>query len=560
MKMQKKNVRDVLFWLFWTALVLGNPRFLPAQEALDITSLVASGEAVLTTSPYDIGAPLNIFDGDTETLLRSASVNPLLVTLEFSQPQPVSAFRVWFLAGDNSWRVESARNLADLENATGTYRLLVPWRTDHQAVWNEAPAAESDTVSVLRLSLHRLTGDDYVHLNEWEILAPAGWFRISDIAYLPTGQEIRITWGSGSGRWYRVETSPDLDTWTPGEFIKASGAFTSWLDQLPVLPVRKFYRVREVAPEDRPHITRRVLVLNYDPILEAHDGLRLHAFLGWNDPAQLTQEYLDDLALASHDYVEWEIVEFRDLDEWPLKADGFRYTDETYLECYFDSQNHPWHQPDGVDYENVIATQGLDELVQEGAVDEVIMWGAPYFGYWESHMVGATAYWCNSGPLIHPGVPLYVIMGLNYERGVAEALHSFGHRAESIMTHVYGSWSSDGTINHLWDRFTRVYSLHGSVPAGCGNIHFPPNGTADYDYSNPTPVLSEADDWLNFPQFQGTTDQVDCESWGGPDYQRNYLLWWYERLPHITGGRYSDGKLLNWWGYLLDMNEYPESR
>jgi hypothetical protein len=102
--------------------------------------------------------------------------------------------------------------------------------------------------------------------------------------------------------------------------------------------------------------------------------------------------------------------------------------------------------------------------------------------------------------------------------------------------------------------------LHGSVPAGCGNIHFPPNGTADYDYSNPTPVLSEADDWLNFPQFQGTTDQVDCESWGGPDYQRNYLLWWYERLPHITGGRYSDGKLLNWWGYLLDMNEYPESR
>jgi hypothetical protein len=66
-------------------------------------------------------------------------------------------------------------------------------------------------------------------------------------------------------------------------------------------------------------------------------------------------------------------------------------------------------------------------------------------------------------------------MGLNYERGVAEALHAYGHRAESIMRHVYGSWNSSpydddpGQPQHAWDRFALIEGL--SVEgAGCGTI------------------------------------------------------------------------------------------
>ena len=97
---------------------------------------------------------------------------------------------------------------------------------------------------------------------------------------------------------------------------------------------------------------------------------------------------------------------------------------------------------------------------------------------------------------------LYVVMGLNPERGVAEALHSFGHRAESIMRKVYGSWSETSEVNHLWDRFTRVASKHPDAVPGVGNIHFPPNAERDYDYQNSNSVLSEADQWLNFPNSE----------------------------------------------------------
>lgn len=539
-----------------TLALLVAPRAIKAQERLDIAALLGSGAATLSCSPYDIGSPGNLFDGNTATLLRSAAVNPLKVTLSFAEPQPVSRFRVWFLAGDNNWRVESADSPAELESGTGSYRLLVPWTLGGQAQWHEAAAAPSATVRCLRLSLQRLTGDNYVHLNEWEIEAPEGWFRITDFDYQPASSLASLTFGSRISDWYAVEDSPDRQDWNRSDTFKATSSSTIWQGS-PAWPSSQwFWRVRPVQPEDRPAVTKRVLVLNYDPIIESQGGQRLHQLLGWGDPQVLTSQYLQDLHESSHGYVNWELVEFRTLDEWPLKADGFRYTDASYLACVAGQQ--AWHNPDGVDYENVIAGQGLDALVQSGAVDEVLMWGAPYFGYWESQMVGATAYWCNSGPLTHPGVPLYVIMGLNYERGVAEAIHSFGHRAESILWHVYGSWSSDGTIHHDWDRFTRL-ARHGLAPAGCGNVHFPVNGAADYDYANPALVLSDAEDWWNHPDFQGTTSWVNRESWGGPDYHRNYLNWWYARMPHRLG-RGADGFLLNWWAYLVDLNEYPESR
>jgi hypothetical protein len=171
-------------------------------------------------------------------------------------------------------------------------------------------------------------------------------------------------------------------------------------------------------------------------------------------------------------------------------------------------------------------------------------------------MAGPSAYWCNAPPLQRPDVPLYVIMGLNYERGVAEAVHSFGHRVESILWRVYGSWSGDSTIGHLWDRFSR---FEGRAPgkAACGNVHFPPNGRQDYDYGNPAAVESEADDWLNFPDLTGVRRPVSSTDWGGS--HRGYMRWWLTRLPKAVG-RNADGKLNNWWAYLLDMNEYPESR
>ena len=148
-------------------------------------------------------------------------------------------------------------------------------------------------------------------------------------------------------------------------------------------------------------------------------------------------------------------------------------------------------------------------------------------------------------------------MALNPERGLDCALESFGHRSESILTRVYGSWNSGTNIQHLWDKFTRYQKIAPGL-AACGNVHYPPNGVADYDYGNTNYVVSFADDWLlNYPNFRGATRRFNGAEWNFDHHL--YLKWWFGHMPHKPG-RYSDGKLNNWWGYLVDFNAYPESR
>ncbi len=320
------------------------------------------------------------------------------------------------------------------------------------------------------------------------------------------------------------------------------------------------------------NITKKVLVLNIDPVLENQGGQRLNAYMKWRDTRKLNAEYLADLTEASGGYVQWNVAAWVDLDLWPKKKDGFHYDDVTYIQCWKDKNAHPFHEADAVDYDaildmplEVLQNQTPHQLAASGFADEIVVWAHPYSGFYESQMVGKTAYWCNSGPIIRPS-RLYVVMCLNPEREVALALHSFGHRAESIMTKVYGSWSGTASVKHLWDRFTRVGPKQGVGVAGCGNIHFPPNASKDYAYDVATPFNSEANLWLNFPSLSGTPQMVNSTAWGGPDFQLGFMRWWFSHLPKAPGrysdpkNRLNDGKLNNWWAYIVDMNAYAESR
>jgi hypothetical protein len=145
-------------------------------------------------------------------------------------------------------------------------------------------------------------------------------------------------------------------------------------------------------------------------------------------------------------------------------------------------------------------------------------------------------------------------MGLNYERGVAEAIHSFGHRSENVMIHSYGPWQANR--NTTWNRFTL---LDRDAPGlgGVGNVHFPVNGESDYDYANPRIVNSNAHVWFNYPNLTDETAQVTYRTWSrqNVDPHREYLKWWYAHMPHIPG-RAPDGYLGNWWRYLLDLEQF----
>jgi len=68
----------------------------------------------------------------------------------------------------------------------------------------------------------------------------------------------------------------------------------------------------------------KVLVLNFDPVIEAEGNKRLHEVFNWHDPKWLAKEYISDLAECSGGFARYQIVEWQDLDAFPVKVDGFR--------------------------------------------------------------------------------------------------------------------------------------------------------------------------------------------------------------------------------------------
>lgn len=297
-------------------------------------------------------------------------------------------------------------------------------------------------------------------------------------------------------------------------------------------------------------VTKKVIVINYDPFITP--GKRAHEFFNWYNPRTLTDQFITDIKTSSGGYIEYVIEEWRDIDEIPVKADGFRYTAEMYKQNM--QTNSGWHHPDEMDYPAMIATQNIPTLINQNKIDEVWMFGGPYFGFWEGAMAGPRAFNINGG--IYPAIATdsaFAIMGFNYERTVDQMLHSYCHRTEATMTKVYNGWDV-GVLNTPWAKFAaNVTQSNGH--AGVGSCHYPPNATSDYDYANTTVVMSTADDWYNYPNLTGEKKPVNRETWGGPNYHHNYMKWWFSHFPRKEG-KDTEGKLLNWWKFVVDFNEY----
>lgn len=295
-----------------------------------------------------------------------------------------------------------------------------------------------------------------------------------------------------------------------------------------------------------PPVTRRVLMITHNPVLRSRGGKTVKEFFNWNDPDMLAYQYAEDVRFASYGYANYKIVEQVEVDAFPLKRDGFRYDEATYLKAW---EKRNFHDPDGVDYMSLVREFEMIEKVNSGAVDEVWLFGHPYGGYWESVMAGQGAFWCNAPALkgTEHCKRRFIIMGFNFERGGGEMLENFGHRAESILSRVFEGKQGDA---NLFERFTR-YDLKYPGRAEVGNIHFAPNSVKDYDWGNPRPVPSREHTWYNFPDLSGAPRTVDCRVWGSGD-TRLHHLWWLRHLPHIKGE--SGGISHNWWQYIINPN------
>jgi hypothetical protein len=312
-------------------------------------------------------------------------------------------------------------------------------------------------------------------------------------------------------------------------------------------------------------MTPRALVIVLNPTVDPATGKKLIETMGWTDPDQLVAGYIADIDECSGGLVKYSVTQRIDVDEIPVKQDGFQYTTEAFMNVMRTNQGA--HDPDMVDYGAIIAKHNLLQRAAAKEFDEVWLFGAPYMGFWESAMAGAGAFFSNGGPIPNTSScpRKFVVMGFNYQRGVGEMLEDLGHRAESIMSHVFRSEAfleftytknRTGTRSpkNLFERFL-LFDQIAAGQSNVGSVHYAPNSPSDYEWALMTPVVpSCADDWYQFPNLPTPPNYrpMSAQDWGTGDVIRTHHKWWLKHLPKVAGVTNGIGN--NWWKYFIDPN------
>ncbi len=311
----------------------------------------------------------------------------------------------------------------------------------------------------------------------------------------------------------------------------------------------------------------RALVIIYNPVVDPATGKKLIEAMNWADPDQLAADYIADIDECSGGLVKYRVVERIEVDEIPVKADGFQYAAQAYVNVA--RTNTGAHDPDAVDYHAIIAKFNLLTRVAANEFDEVWLFGGPYFGFWESAMAGAGAFFSNGGPIENTSQcpRKFLIMGFNYQRGVGEMLEDLGHRAEAILARVFNAlgfltWAytpyqertpkTAVSQSNLYERYM-YFDQIAPGRSNIGSLHYAPNSLADYQWGVTTPVQSCADDWLQFPNLPDPPNYrtMSAADWGKGDIRAHHK-WWLKHLPKVAGT--TNGIANNWWKYFIDPN------
>lgn len=297
----------------------------------------------------------------------------------------------------------------------------------------------------------------------------------------------------------------------------------------------------------------KVLAVSYDPLVPSEGYRPLSEVMGWYNPRLALQNMERDYERATGGFIDFEIVEWREVDGIPEKVDGFQYEVEDYVQAW--RAGGPFHSPDGANYPKMMADAGVAEKVRQGEIDQVWLIGAPYFGFWETAMAGPGAFFINGQPYpeINSGRP-FMIVGMNYERGESgNNVHGLGHAMESIMATYYGGWQAN-VLDHNWARFA-ANAFQSNGVAAVGSVHYPFNGVADYDYGNNRFVLTSADDWLDYPHLTGRQLPMNSGAWTRTEAL--YEPWWWAHIPRAPGIN-ADGRQNNWLKYFADLHNYNQ--
>src|SRR5690242_13887077 len=79
-------------------------------------------------------------------------------------------------------------------------------------------------------------------------------------------------------------------------------------------------------------VSPRVLVVVYDPVVDAATGMKLTQHMNWKRPEDLISGFITDLLTVSGGLARYQIVKRIEVNEFPVKTDGFHYTAQAYLD------------------------------------------------------------------------------------------------------------------------------------------------------------------------------------------------------------------------------------
>lgn len=314
-----------------------------------------------------------------------------------------------------------------------------------------------------------------------------------------------------------------------------------------------------VASSPGPAKTVNVIVINMDPVLKTRSGLKLHEYMKWSNPWQLTEKMISDALAASHGFVHYRMVEKIEYDGFPTFRNGFRYTEEAFLTMW--EKDRDKADKGMTSFRWLFQKFDLAAKIKTLNVSEIWLWGAPYFAWDELHwkIPEDRIPYQTENPWFYrpydiPDIGRTVwIMGWNYERGEGEMLESYCHRIESVLSLTIGQgvWEPKSKRGNPWDQFTRV-DKDFPGEAEVGSVHCAPNSVGDYDWSNTNKVWTYANDWLSYPILPRHKQLFNAAT-GGWEGITGHHLWWMTRLPHRSG--VTNGFYNNWWQYIVNYDQ-----
>ncbi len=580
--MKVKKVISLIFsvLVFTSQLIYSQ---ITVLEKVDIKNDISNSKIQLEYSPASLDLA-NLFDEQDYSFV-GGQADSITIKLTFDEAVELNSSRAFFVLFAAQYSLEAASTVEDFNSRSGTYQKIVSSKayTANKVDSVNIPLAK---VKVIQLVVKNPT-TKMAYIGDWSLYIGNEIVSLLITPYPPrllpgTDLKLNVVMLDNKGNSYPYSLGQQL-SWR-----SANPSVASFNDENPILTGNTLGTSEITVQTPSGNLsgtalatvesdfsadlaqtkTVKVAVVYQDPIVTM--GQRLHVRYNWEDPKFYISEIVKEFEKASNGVYKFEIVETHDDQVIFSKLDS-AYITASQIKAYLDEPG--WVTVKNIaekqgrikfDYKGMIEYYDFYNKREQGIIDEVWVYAWPFGGMAESQLVGKNAFWWNSSPITD--VPenftkLLSVMGWNYERGVAEAMHSVGHRAESALRVAFGRWDGTNENPNDWELFTtidRVKPGQGNI----GNIHFPfnaavdPNPTdnvdpGDYDYDNYRSLITYAKNWLRYPYLLNETEIGNCTLWGTG--QLGYMRWWFNHLPHYKGK--TNGILNDWWHYFIDYEE-----